>query len=392
MSFNDSIHLNLIGYGGAWNAAKRITEAIEIQGHGAKAICLLNPNNRPFTSTKAIFKVDYELGRLSGAPTSISVMRGYSSKHWVSKLESEKIQANVWNLHWMPGHIDSAFLDFFRNKNVIWTMHDMNPFTGACHYSGSCREYKERCNRCPQVPSMLHPIVRGLLKNKIHSIRQFRNLTIVSPSKWLFDTFNESSLGQDIDIRHIPNPVFQSKSTETEENSIPTITILGRNYSESKNSLMGARAILKLKEIFPESRFNLQVVGLPFPEIPGNQDCLAIGSSQEQTMHFLEQSDVFIYTSTLDNLPNFVLEAQSAGNAIVAFDKGGISECFIPKVSGVLVEEKEVAIASALSRLLTDKVMRDEMGSQGRKFVKQTFSAQIVGNSYVSLYKEKSQP
>jgi glycosyltransferase involved in cell wall biosynthesis len=390
MGFLNSLHLNLIGYGGAWNAARRIAESIELQGYGAKAINFLHSESQPSISTKAIFKADHELGKISSAHTSISMLRGYSSKQWLSKLEAENIKADIWNLHWMPGHIDSEIVEFFQDKIVIWTMHDMNPFTGACHYSGACRDYKESCNHCPQVPRILHPVVRGLQQNKINALRQIRNVTMISPSKWLFDAFKESSLGNDIDIRHIPNPVPQSKLSESRERSIPTVTILGRNYSDSKNSSLGAKAILRFKKEFPKSQFNLQVIGLPFPEIVDHQECLSIGSNQDETNHFLEQSDVFIYTSTLDNLPNFVLEAQSSGNVIIAFDRGGISECFNPKVSGLLVEESEVGISTALSLLLTDRRIMKKMKKEGRDFIAQNFSSQKIGNKYISLYKEKS--
>jgi glycosyltransferase involved in cell wall biosynthesis len=388
MSLENSVHLNLLGYGGAWNATKRIAEAIELEGYGAKAINFVNPGSQVTTSTKVIFKFDLEIGKMSGAPTTISMLRGFSSKQWISQLDAENIKADIWNLHWLPGHIDVEFLEFFQYKNVVWTIHDMNPFTGVCHYSSSCREYQKKCSSCPQVVRILHPLVRGLLRNKIHAIRQFRNLKIVSPSKWLFNAFKESSLGKEIEIRHIPNPVPQINLAESGVRGIPTVTILGSNYSESKNSRLGARAIQRFTEEFPKFRFKLQVIGLPFPEISHRQECLPIGSSELDTYHFLEQSDIFIYTSILDNLPSLVLEAQSTGNVIIAFDKGGISECFIPKVSGLLVQESEAEILSALSFLLTDISVMNEMSRQGIEFVKRNFSSQIVANKYISLYKE----
>jgi glycosyltransferase involved in cell wall biosynthesis len=264
----------------------------------------------------------------------------------------------------------------------------MNPFTGACHYSGTCKEYLKDCNHCPQVPRIFDPVVRGLLQNKISSIRKIDNLTFVSPSEWLYNAFKESSVGKDIDIRHIPNPVPQFDLTGGVKRIIPTVTILGSNYSDSKNSLIGARAIRKFEEDFPSYRFNLQVIGLPFAEILKYQECLPIGSSENETNQFLEQSDIFIYTSILDNLPSFVLEAQAAGNVIIAFDKGGISECFIPGVTGLLVEEDYVGISTALAKVLANKEMREEMATKGREYVGQKFSLHKVGNSYISLYKE----
>ena len=388
MVFNKSLHLNLIGYGGAWNAAKRIAESINLEGYQAEAINFVGPGISHSKSSRAFFKIDYEIGKLSKTGTSISIARGHTSRQWLSKLKAENIEADVWNLHWMPGHIDSEFLDFFRNKSVVWTLHDMNPFTGACHYSGTCKEYLKDCDNCPQVPRLLHPVVRRLLQNKIVSIRQIENLTIVSPSKWLYKAFKESSLGEDIDIRHIPNPVPSMMLNDGGKRSIPTVTILGSNYSNSKNSLIGARAICKFVEDFPSYRFNLQVIGLPFADILKDQKCLPIGSSENETNHFLEQSDVFIYTSILDNLPSFVLEAQAAGNVVIAFNKGGISDCLIPDISGFLVEENEVGISRALAKVLANQGIMEKMATKGREYIGENFSPHKIGSSYISLYKE----
>ena len=388
MGFNKSLHLNLIGYGGAWNAAKRIAESINLEGHPAEAISFISPGSQQLKSSRAFFKIDHELGKLSRTPTSISITRGYASKVWLSELEAKNIEADIWNLHWMPGHIDSAFLDFFRSKKVVWTLHDMNPFTGACHYSGICKEYLKDCNHCPQVPRLLDPVVRRLLQNKIDSIHKLDNLTIVSPSEWLYNAFKESPVGKDIDIRHIPNPVPQFNITGGAKRTIPTVTILGSNYSDSKNSLIGAKAIRKFMEDFPRYRFNLQVVGVPFADILKDQKCLPIGSSENETIQFLEHSDIFIYTSNLDNLPSFVLEAQAAGNVVLAFDKGGIRECFIPGITGLLVEENEVGISTALAKVLADKSIMENMAVKGRDYIGQKFSPHKAGSSYIALYKE----
>jgi glycosyltransferase involved in cell wall biosynthesis len=102
----------------------------------------------------------------------------------------------------------------------------------------------------------------------------------------------------------------------------------------------------------------------------------------------LEQSDILLYTSISDNLPNFLLEAQAAGNSIVAFARGGIPECFIPNVSGFLVEESEEEIATALLRILVSKKIRLDMSNAARQFIEQKNSFFTVGKEYSSLYEK----
>ena len=36
---------------------------------------------------------------------------------------------------------------------VVLTLHDVNHFTGGCHYAGSCRKFSMKCGACPQLGS-----------------------------------------------------------------------------------------------------------------------------------------------------------------------------------------------------------------------------------------------
>ena len=48
---------------------------------------------------------------------------------------------DICNLHWITRFIDyAAFLPLLvKRVPVVWTLHDMWPFTGGCHYAGDCR-------------------------------------------------------------------------------------------------------------------------------------------------------------------------------------------------------------------------------------------------------------
>ena len=42
-----------------------------------------------------------------------------------------------------------------RELPIVWTLHDMNPFTGGCHYSGDCGKFRESCGACPELQSTI---------------------------------------------------------------------------------------------------------------------------------------------------------------------------------------------------------------------------------------------
>ena len=72
-------------------------------------------------------------------------------------------QADVIHLHWINQGMLSL-TDIRKilesGKPVVWTLHDMWPFTGICHYAGNCDKYKTQCQQCEQL---LHPHRKDLL-------------------------------------------------------------------------------------------------------------------------------------------------------------------------------------------------------------------------------------
>ena len=63
-------------------------------------------------------------------------------------------QADVIHLHWINQGMLS--LNTIRKiltsgKPVVWTMHDMWPCTGICHYARECKSYEQECHHCPYI-------------------------------------------------------------------------------------------------------------------------------------------------------------------------------------------------------------------------------------------------
>jgi hypothetical protein len=63
----------------------------------------------------------------------------------------EFTQADVIHLHWInQGMLSIANLRkiLHSGKPIVWTMHDMWPATGICHYSQDCSNYCTECHDC----------------------------------------------------------------------------------------------------------------------------------------------------------------------------------------------------------------------------------------------------
>ena len=100
----------------------------------------------------------------------------------------------------------------------------------------------------------------------------------------------------------------------------------------------------------------------------------------------LASIDIAVNTSDSESLSNVILEAMAAGLPTVAYNVGGNPE-LLNQQRGVLIPAaNETAFADALQNLLTDSVLRQQLGRNAQHFAKENFSLDRVRQRYVELY------
>jgi glycosyltransferase involved in cell wall biosynthesis len=99
-------------------------------------------------------------------------------------------------------------------------------------------------------------------------------------------------------------------------------------------------------------------------------------------------ADVFVLPSIQEGQGIALLEAQATGKPVVAFKVGGVGEAVLDKETGLLTKPDSTELADAVKKLLTSKSLRDKMGSNGRKFVKNNFSWDICAQKMLQVYQE----
>ena len=77
---------------------------------------------------------------------------------------------------------------------IFWTLMDIEPITGGCHFNKGCQQFQTDCDDCPQIANVEQ-------KNVIHDIWQrkknflsLENLHFVPPTTWAVDQLQESML------------------------------------------------------------------------------------------------------------------------------------------------------------------------------------------------------
>ncbi|MCK4829066.1 glycosyltransferase, partial [bacterium] len=119
---------------------------------------------------------------------------------------SEYKESDIIHLHWICGGMLSISQIGKTQKPVVWTMRDMWPMTGGCHYAMDCKKYETGCGYCKQLNSQSkYDLSYFVLKKKRASFS--KNMKMVGISTWLSDCAKRSFFFKDFDIRTIPNNV-----------------------------------------------------------------------------------------------------------------------------------------------------------------------------------------
>lgn len=247
------------------------------------------------------------------------------------KLEDSIGGPDIIHLHGINGALSLAEIsETWPNTRVVWTLHDMNPFTGACHYSLECRGYEGACHECPAVRTAWRHKVMVNLERKRGELSQIKDLTIVAPSTWLADQARRSSAMRGLDIEVIPNPVnpqFTADQTGTgsERDTTFQIVVIAQNLADPIKDVATAVDAFNRAGL-ASSGAELVLAGKGSEGFSGAGINSAGPLSSEALQRVLSQSDALVVSSRAENAPLVIAEAASVGVLPMVRAVGGMPE------------------------------------------------------------------
>jgi glycosyltransferase involved in cell wall biosynthesis len=313
------------------------------------------------------------------------------------------VDADVIQLHWInQGFLGLPQLErlFELGKPITWHMHDFWPFTGGCHYPGSCRSFEESCGNCPALRKSSSNDLSKVQWSKKYRIFRNNAPVLVGASAWLTSEARRSSLGLVSRIEHIPNPIdttryFPGNKNKAREHfnidqQSKVLLFAAMNPADIRKGYRQLEAALEII-LHNKEQIILLVVGkimknftrnLPFPTIlagPLNADGMRIA---------YQASDVFVMPSLEENLPNTVLESISCGTPVAGFQTGGVPEMIDHAINGYLATIGDVeGLANAIESIINHQdpnKLRDACLSK----VYDSFLPHHIGQAYLSLFEE----
>lgn len=313
----------------------------------------------------------------------ISLVRDERSGHLARAITSP----DIIHLHGINGALSLADVaTTWPDTRVVWTLHDMNPFTGACHYSLECSGYEGTCYSCPAVRKGWHHKVMVNLERKRDELSQVKDLTLVAPSSWLADQAKRSSALRGREITVIPNPVnpqFTEEKTQkaTQQDTTFRIVVIAQNLSDPVKDVATTVDAFTCAGL-ASSGAELVLVG------HGGEGFIAAGIrgagslSSEGLQNVLAQSDVLVVSSRAENAPLVIAEAASAGVLPIVRAVGGM-----PEMVALLGHGHTFTSSSNLETLLTAQSQISPSKRLKRRAVIQSRAKAVWGSdSAIALY------
>ncbi|MDF1579141.1 MAG: glycosyltransferase family 4 protein, partial [Desulfobulbales bacterium] len=312
----------------------------------------------------------------------------FSTAWFPDKLSSNVIEfdPDMVHLFWINhGFLRIESIKKF-NKPVIWTLHDMWPFTGGCHYDDECGKFRQSCGDCP----VLHSGRERDLSRRVWQRKQRAwaglPMVVVATSHWLAEMARASSLFKDKRIEVIPNGIDTERYKPIDKEAARAAYNLPRDkrlilfsaFSATSDKRKGHQYLVQaLDKIAQEgwgAKAELVIIGASRPENPPDMGMKVhyMGSLHDEISQVLLYSaaDVVVAPSMQENLSNTVMESLACGTPVVAFNIGGMPDMIDHQKTGYLAAPFESDdLAEGIIRVIENRERRELLSRQARQTV-----------------------
>ncbi len=214
---------------------------------------------------------------------------------------------------------------------------------------------------------------------------------VVVPSNWLVDVFARHNLGARAIFNHVELDNFRFRPRKP----LRPAFLSNRNLDSIYNVPCVLRAFAIVQRRFPEAGLTVAGDGPQRGEVErlardlGLRNVEFTGRVEPERMPSLcDAADIYLNASNVDNMPLSIIEAFSAGLAVVTTDAGGIPYMVADGKTGLLVGMNDhEAMAAAALRLLEDEALAARIAERARaECEKYKWSA--VRDEWLAFYRE----
>jgi glycosyltransferase involved in cell wall biosynthesis len=311
----------------------------------------------------------------------------------------------IVHLHWVGNSFITPRGIAALPDPTVWTLWDMWPFTGGCHYSWGCERHAATCGDCPIVGSR-----RSWDATRIGMLRKRRawrrkKFHVVAVSNWLADQARRSALfarsnvdvilpGVDTSRFRPHNPAVAREILGVPHNR-PIIGFAAINPASPRKGwkhLFEALQILRSRAFTSETAPLLVRVGA----VPTKQrracnglETIDVGFLEDDLSLALVYSacTVVAVPSTQEAFGRVAIEALACGTPVVAFSGTGVADAVHHGRTGYLAELGSAEdLARGLAACIEGTGVPQSIRELARDTAEKEFSTRVQAARYAALY------
>lgn len=308
----------------------------------------------------------------------------------------KKFQPDIVHLHCINGNFLNTYklLSYLKKQEIkiVLTLHAENMHTAGCEHALDCVKWQEECHNCAQLNFFMNKIMKKLFRVDLVQVSfkkmkkafdECPNLTIVTPSNWLKERVQKSTIFKNYPCQVIPNGI-NTENFYKDENSNKGEGCVLHITSNFEHGIKGAKYFLEVAEKMPNQKF--VVVGVRKPQHIKDSDNITFHehtNSLAELRQYYSNADVFLMTSVCENYPTVCLEAACCGLPIVGFDVGGVKET-IPINMGEAVEFSDTEKMKQAIEIWKEK--KKSISSDMIEQAREMNSELLMAKRYIDLY------
>ncbi len=303
--------------------------------------------------------------------------------------------AEILHLHWInQGAFNVAALHDCP-KPIVWTLRDMWPMTGVCHYAIDCDGYKTGCGACPQLGSKARQdLSRFLARRKRKKLPA--NFQAVAISQWLATCAAESFVFGGRSIKTVPNCVDGQeffpvpKSAARLALGLPNESQIVMFGNISHDTYKGADLAISALKRLTERNSKVQVLsvgGRNDLDIPGVVHHFGTLRDNVSMRLAYSAADIFLTASRAEAFGKMLVEAMACATPVVAFDSTGPRDIVVNKKTGYLAKPFcPDDLANGADWILRDLDRQQELARRSRARALECFNPNVVAKAYMDIY------
>lgn len=390
----------------AGSTGKIVTDsknALEAKGHE----CLIAYGANETINGKNYFRICPEIERKCNSALSrlTGIYYGLFTPFSFFRLKRliRAFKPDIVHLHCANGFILNLFKTLeYLGKNKIKTVvtnHAEFYYTGGCGHAFDCKKWKSGCSKCKEPEyGQSFPLDNAsyVWKNFKRAFEKFEsdNLIITSVSPWVTERAKMSPYlsrfkhvtvlnGLNTGIfHHNINPELRKKFPCDR----PIVLHVTPDFSISPLSIKGGRHIIELAKIMPGYTFVVVAShsNVPATELPTNMILWGRAKNQEELAELYSHADITVIASKRETFNMTVAESLCCGTPVVGFKAGGPESIAISQYSSFVEYNDVMALSGKIKSSIENKYDKKIISENAIR----TYSSNVMGENYLSVYKE----